>query len=85
MAAVNVDSESEAFEEATERKPERQLDSESEVPKEAITRKPGHHKEVKERNKPTEALKEVIERNPGCREGSACAGKICCSCVARPF
>ena len=26
----------------------------------------------------------MIERNPGCREGSACAGKICCSCVARP-
>ena len=59
--------------------------SESEVSVEASTRKPGHHKEVKERNKPTEALKEVIERNPGCREGSACAGKTCCSCVARPL
>ena len=39
VAVVNIDAESEAFEEATERKPERQPDSESEVSKEAITRK----------------------------------------------
>ena len=77
VAVVSLGSESEAPEEATERKPGRQM----EAPEEVTERNPG-----RQTHSDTEAPEEASSRKPGCQEGSACADlPDRRNCVVRPL